>query len=162
MENNQYMEGLGRPVDVSEPFPVSGERYDYADAFEVSRRAADKRSAEAWARDGFGRLPARSLRAGMLAHRHLLGFELGAPFSQKHIFGWHVNESRHDLLHLFAHGSRMDGHMIWRLLNDRLVMSTFVKYNRPVVAAWIWSFAGNIHRSSVPGLLKRAAALPRK
>lgn len=158
MPNKQKLEGVGRPVAVFEPFPGSGGGYDYADAFEIPRRAADTRSAEAWARDGFGRMPANSLRKGMLAHRHLLGFELGPAFSPEHIFGWHIRESHEGLLHLFAHGPRMDGHMLWRLLDDRLVMSTFVKFNKPVVAACIWSFAGKIHRDSVPGLLKRAAS----
>jgi hypothetical protein len=93
----------------------------------------------------------------MLAHRYLLGFSLGPWSSPGHIFGWKVASSQPEVLHLEAKGSVMDGHMIWRLSESRLVMTTFVKYKKPRLAAAIWSFAGNIHRAGVPGLLKCAA-----
>lgn len=150
----------GSPTSVTESFPAAGGSPDYADAFEIGRNPSDNRHAEQWARAGFESLPLRSRQSGMFAHRHLLGFQLGPWSSSEHIFGWHITESQPDVLHLEAKGNIMDGHMIWRLQDDRLVMTTFVKYNKPKLAAAIWAFAGRIHRRSVPGLLRLAAKVP--
>jgi len=149
----------GRPTKVHESFPVLGSKPDYADAFEIDRSPSDTRNAETWARNGFDKLPLKSRKSGMLAHRYLLGFRLGPWSSSDHIFGWHIAESKPDVLHLEAKGKIMEGHMVWRLKDDRLVMSTFLKYNIPL-AAGIWAFAGRIHRSSAPGLLSLAANAP--
>jgi len=51
----------------------------------------------------------------------------------------------------------MDGHMIWRVQQDRVVMTTFVQYRKRRLSAGVWAFAGHIHRNSVPGLLFLAA-----
>jgi len=147
----------GCPTTVSESPPFSDGTPDYVDAFEIARNTSDNRDAERWARDGFGKLPSSSRRSGMFAHRHLLGFHLGPWPSPDYIFGWRIAESQPDVLHLEAKGPIMDGHMIWRLKHDRLVMTTFVRYNKPRLAAGIWAFAGRIHRNGVPGLLRLAA-----
>jgi len=144
-------------VAVTEPCPVAGEAPDYADAFEISKSRTDRRSAEQWARDAFGKLDESVLRSGMLAHRHLLGFQLGPPASSRHIFGWTIATSRPELLHLEARGERMIGHMVWRIERERLVMSTFVHYQKRKMAALVWAFAQHIHRNAVPDLLGRAA-----
>ena len=157
MNNERKSSTRGHPTAVAESLSVSDGNPDYADAFEIGRNPSDKRHAERWARDGFEKLPLKSRRSGMLAHRHLLGFRLGPWSSPDHIFGWHIAESLPDVLHLEAKGKIMDGHMIWRLKGDRLVMTTFVKYNKPRLAACIWAFAGRIHRNGVPGLLRLAA-----
>lgn len=157
MKNDQKQSTRGQPTAVAECFPISDSSPDYADAFEIGRSPSDGRHAERWARDGFEHLPLKSRRYGMFAHRHLLGFRLGPWSSPDHIFGWHIAQSLSDFLHLEAKGNIMDGHMIWRLKNDRLVMTTFVKYNKPRLAAGIWAFAGRVHRNSVPGLLRFAA-----
>lgn len=147
----------GGSTTVSESHRFFDGMPDYADAFEIGKCASDNRPAERWARDGFGRLPFNSRRSGMFAHRHLLGFRLGPWLSPNYIFGWRIAESQADVLHLEARGNIMDGHMIWRLSNDRLVMTTFVKFNKPSLAKGIWAFAGRIHRKSVPRLLRLAA-----
>lgn len=157
MSNEDKLSNRGRPIAVSEEAPFSDGIADYADAFEISRRQSDKRSPERWARDGFENLPLKSRRSGMFAHRHLLGFRLGPWSSPDHIFGWRIAESRPDVLRLEAKGKIMEGHMIWRLKDDRLVMTTFVRYSKPKLAAGIWAFAGHIHRNGVPGLLRLAA-----
>lgn len=146
-----------RPTAVTEAFPGSHGQPDYADAFEINRSQSDKRDPEQWARDGFGNLPLKTRRSGMFAHRHILGFRLGPWASPGHIFGWRIAESRPDVLRLDAKGKIMEGHMIWRLKDDHLVMTTFVKYKKPKLAAAIWAIVGNIHRSGVPGLLRLAA-----
>jgi hypothetical protein len=147
----------GWPIAVTEAYPTVGEIPDYADAFEVCKTPSDQRRAEQWARDGFGGLSPASRWSGMLAHRYLLGFSLGPWSSPSHIFGWRIASSQPEMLHLEAKGSVMEAHMIWRLSKSGLTMTTFVKYKKPDLAAAIWSFAGNIHRSGVPNLLKYAA-----
>lgn len=158
MKNNS---ARGRRVVVTESAPSADVTPDYADAFEIARGKTDGRSAEQWARDGFDRLSLSSRRLGMLAHRHLLGFRLGPWSSPDHIFGWRVVTSEHDVLHLEAKGELMEGHMVWRVLDDRMLMTTFVKHHKRRMSAAVWAFAGRIHRNSVPGLLFLASKQPR-
>jgi hypothetical protein len=156
--NNEHkVSTRGRATAVSEAVPFADGIADYADAFEISRNQSDKRHPERSARDGFGNLPLKSRWSGMFAHRHVLGFRLGPWSSPDHIFGWRIVESEPDVLRLEAKGKIMAGHMVWRLKADRLVMTTFVKYSKPRLAAGIWALAGHIHRSGVPGLLGLAA-----
>lgn len=150
----------GRPIEVTEPNPTAGAAADYADAFEIARADTDLRSAEQWARAGFGQLPLATRRAGMLAHRHLLGFELGPFSSPQHLFGWRVARSEPDVLHLAAEGQRMQADMVWRLHAHHLQMTTFVHYRQRPLAALVWAIAGPVHRNGVPGLLRLAARHP--
>jgi len=144
-------------ITVTEPCPVAGETPDYADAFEISRGKTDTRTAEQWAREAFGKLSESARRSGMLAHRHVLGFELGPWSSPQHLFGWSIVSSKPERLHLQARGARMVGHMVWRIDGERFVMSTFVHYKKRTQAALIWAFAQRIHHNAVPDLLGRAA-----
>lgn len=147
----------GRPTAVTECAPFEDGGPDYADAFEIGRNESDRRHAERWARDGFGNLPWASRRSGMLAHRRLLGFRLGPWSSPDHVFGWRIVMSQPDVLHLEASGSIIDGHMIWRVQDDRVVMTTFVRFRKRGLSTLVWAVAGSIHRNSVPGLLSLAA-----
>jgi hypothetical protein len=146
-----------RRVAVTEPNPSAGAVADYADVFEIEQAATDQRSAEQWARDGFGKLPLHTQRAGMRAHRYLLGFALGPFSSPQHLFGWQVVRSQPTLFHLTAAGPRMQADMVWRLYEGHLRMTTFVHYRQPIRAALIWLVAGRIHRKAVPNLLRAAA-----
>jgi hypothetical protein len=150
-----------RRVAVTESPPPGVAPPDYADAFEVARRPADARSAENWAHDGFGRLPIATREAGLLAHRLLLGFRLGPWGSPDHIFGWKVVTSEPDLLHLEARSSWLTGHMLWRLHDTRLEMTTFIRYEMLRTGRLVWGALGNVHRASAPGLLRLAATAPR-
>jgi hypothetical protein len=142
---------------VSETPPPTVASPDYADAFQVSRRPTDGRSAEQWARDGFEALPVRTRRSVLLVHRWILGFHLGPWASPDHIFGWRIVTSEPELLHLEARGALMRGHMMWRLDRERLVMSTFLQYETRGTASVVWAVIGNIHRGGAPYLLKLAA-----
>ena len=112
---------------------------DYADAFEVTRRPSDRRSAERWARDGFEGLPLATRQAGLLAHRLLLGFPLGPWTSPDHVFGWRVVASEPEMLHLEARSRWLGGHMVWRLQDTRLVMTTFIRYEMARTGALVWA-----------------------
>jgi hypothetical protein len=147
------------PVALTEA-PPHGVSPDYADAFAVARRAEDRRSAERWARDGFGEIPAFTRQGGLLAHGLLLGFRLGPWDSPDHVFGWRIVTSEPELLHVEAHGPWLSGHMIWRLHDARLTMSTFIHHEMPGVGALVWTTLGGVHRASAPYLLRLAATAP--
>jgi hypothetical protein len=143
-------------VVVSETPPTASPP-DYADAFEVARNPADGRSAEQWARDGFDRLPMPARRSVLLIHRFILGFHLGPWVSPSHVFGWRIITSEPELLHLEARSALLNGHMVWRVHHERLVMSTFFEYKRRRTASAVWAVLGNIHRGGAPYLLELAA-----
>jgi hypothetical protein len=148
---------LGRRISVSEPTPETLGPRDYADAFEVARDPADPRSAERWARDGFEGLPYPARSFVLFVHRHVFGFDLGSWESPDHVFGWEIVESEPLVLHLRADSGLMQGRMVWRLHEDRLVMNTYLRYGRRRTASSIWAVLGNIHRGGSPGLLGLAA-----
>jgi hypothetical protein len=140
-------------VVVSETPPLTVTSPDYADAFEVTRSPTDRRPAEQWARDGFERLPVPTRRSVLLVHRWILGFRLGPWTSSSHVFGWRIVTSEPELLHLEARSTLLNGHMVWRLHHDRLVMTTFLQYERRRTASVVWAVIGNIHRGGAPYLL---------
>jgi hypothetical protein len=146
------------PVAVAEKPPSAVALPDYADAFEVTRRTTDRRSAERWARDGFERLPVAARRSGLLAHRWILGFRLGPWVSPNHVFGWEIAASEPELLHLEARSKLLSGHMVWRLHDTRLVMTTFLRYEMHRTASVVWAALGNVHRGAAPHLLELAAS----
>jgi hypothetical protein len=144
-------------VVVSERPPSSVAAPDYADAFEVSRSPTDRRSAEQWARDGFGRLPLPTRRGLLFVHRWILGFRLGAWASPDHVLGWRIVTSEPELLHLQARSRLLSGDMVWRLHHDRLVMTTFLHYEMRRTAPVVWAVIGNLHRGGAPDLFELAA-----
>jgi hypothetical protein len=144
-------------VVVSETPPSSVASLDYADAFEVTRSPTDRRSAEQWARDGFERLPLPTRRSLLLVHHWILGFRLGPWASPNHVLGWRIVTSEPDLLHLEARSTLMRGHMVWRLYDERLVMTTFLQYEMRRTAPVVWAVIGNIHRGGAPHLFELAA-----
>jgi hypothetical protein len=148
----------GRRIAVSETPPSAVASPDYADAFEVTRGPTDGRSAEQWARDGFERLPVPTRRSALLVHRWILGFRLGPWASSSHVFGWRIVTSEPEVLHLEARSTLLSGHMVWRLHRERLVMTTFLQYERRRTASVVWAVIGNIHRGGAPYLLELAAA----
>ncbi len=147
----------GHRVAVTEDPPFPGGPPDYTDAFEVARGPTDQRSAELWARDGFGRLPLATRRSVLLLHRWVLGFPLGPWSSPEHVFGWQIVTSEPELLHLEARSTLLTGHMVWRLHHERLVMTTSFQYKKRRTASVVWAVLGNIHRGGGPYLLGLAA-----
>jgi hypothetical protein len=145
-----------RPV-VAEPL-IGSQRYDYADAFEVRLESDDARSAEDVFRAGLEQAPA-SLRALVLiAHRHILRFELGPSSSSDHVLGWQILASEPDVVHLSAAGPLLRGVLVGRKVGPTaVVLTTFVYYRHPA-ARIIWAIVGPLHRRVAPYLLRRAAA----
>ncbi|HXB65852.1 MAG TPA: hypothetical protein VNV42_13370 [Solirubrobacteraceae bacterium] len=145
---------------MSETPPSTVTSPDYGDAFEVTRSPTDRRSAERWARDGFGGLPLAARRSVLFLHRWVLGFPLGPWVSPEHVFGWRIVTSEPELLHLEARSTLLNGHMVWRLHPERLVMTTFFQYEKRRAAPAVWAVLGNIHRGGAPYLLNLAANVP--
>jgi hypothetical protein len=146
-----------RRVAASEKPPSAVASADYADAFAVTRSPTDRRSAEQWARDGFERLPVTIRQSGLLIHHWILGFRLGPWASPEHVFGWRIVTSEPELLHLEGRSTLLSGHMVWRLHQEQLVMTTFLHYEMRTTAPMVWAAIGNIHRGGAPYLLKLAA-----
>jgi hypothetical protein len=144
-------------VVVSETPPSSVASPDYADAFEVSRSRTDRRSAEQWARDGFERVSLPTRRSLLLVHRWILGFRLGPWASPNHVLGWRIVTSEPELLHLEARSRLLNGHMVWRLHDERLVMTTFLYYEMRRTAPVVWAVIGKLHRGGAPDLFELAA-----
>lgn len=95
-------------------------------------------------------------RSVLLIHRRILGFSLGPWASCDHVFGWRIVTSEPELLHLEARSALLNGHMVWRLHRNRLVMTTFLQYKRRRTASVVWALIGNIHRGGAPYLLQLA------
>jgi hypothetical protein len=96
----------------------------------------------------------------LLVHRWILGFRLGPWASPDHIFGWKIATSEPELLHLEARSKLLSGHMVWRLHDTRLVMTTFLRYEMQRTGSVVWAALGNVHRGGAPHLLALAATAP--
>jgi hypothetical protein len=131
--------------------------FDYADAFEVTLRDGDGRTAEEIFRAGMQSTPSRLGGLVLLAHRHVLGFRLGPPESPNHIVGWQITRSEHDLLQLRADGPLFTGTMVARRVDERTArLTTSLVYRQPH-ARIVWAIVGPVHRGLAPRLLRHAA-----
>ena len=138
---------------------VAGDTYDYADAFEVSVCGPDTRTAEEVVRAGLEGAPGWLGTMVLIAHRHVLRFELAPAGTPDHIMGWEVLSAEHDVMRLRATGPLMDGLLIARRAGpSEAVLETYVSYRRRVLGRIIWAAVGPVHRAVAPYLLRRAAA----
>jgi hypothetical protein len=130
---------------------------DYADAFEVSLATGDGRSAEELVRAGPENIPRWLGAAVLIAHRHVLRFDLAPSSAPNHLIGWQIGDRDHDSIRLSAGGPLMDGVLIARrIAPSAAALETFVSYRRPL-ARVVWAVVAPIHRAVVPVLLQRAA-----
>lgn len=127
---------------MTEPLPAGFVHPDPIDAFEVARQAADQRSAEECARDGFERQPLPAGRGGLIVHRWALGFQLGPWASPDHAFGWKIVISEPEVLDLEARSRMLSGHMVWRLDDTRLTMTTLLRYEMRRMGSAVWAVLG--------------------
>jgi hypothetical protein len=65
--------------------------------------------------------------------------------------------SEPEILHLEARSKLLNGHMVWRLDRERLMMTTFLQYEMSRTASVVWAVLGNIHRGGATYLLELAA-----
>jgi hypothetical protein len=147
-----------RRTGVDEPL-IGDARSDYADSFEIVVSGADGRTAEQWLRAGLEEAPVLLRRVIVVAHRHVLGFRLAPPGASDSVLGWRTATARPDAIRLEAEGPLLDGVIVGRRLGTRTVLTTSLRFRRPVPARVVWLCVGPLHRRIAPYLLERAAAL---
>ncbi len=148
------------PVVADEPL-IGGDRYDYADAFEIRVREPDARTAEQFARCALEQAPWLVRWTVWIAHRHLLRVRLGPRSSPDHVSGWKILTSQPDVIHLEAVSPLLGrGVIVGRRVDPTcVVITTYVFYTRPpALARVVWKIAGPLHRRIAPYLLEHAAA----
>jgi hypothetical protein len=145
-----------RRVAVAEEIDPLG-RSDYASAFAVLRQAADERSAEQWARAALEGAPAALRNFVIVGWRYGLGFRLGPRASGAHVLGWKIASSTPDVIVLDVKSPLVTAEKVVRVDATRVVMTTFVRYERAAGRA-LWSAVTPVHHRTEPYLLGRAAA----
>jgi hypothetical protein len=120
-----------RRVSVTDPI-AAARRYDYADAFELRLEGPDRCSPEEWVRAGVDATPAWIKRiAGA-------GDGLGSA---------RIVESDADVVVLEDSDPLMDTVMVGRNVEpERRVLTTVLRYRRPLLARAVWAFVGILHR----------------
>jgi hypothetical protein len=95
----------------------------------------------------------------LIAHRHVLRFELASGGTPNHVMGWEVLSAEHDMMRLRATGPLMEGVLVARRASpSSAALETYVRYRRPVLGRIIWTAVAPVHRAVAPYLLRRAAA----
>jgi hypothetical protein len=120
-----------RRVSVTDPVATAG-RYDYADAFELRLEGPDRCSPEQWVRAGVDATPAWIKR--------IAGAKDGLGSAR-------IIESGADVVVLEGSDPLMDTVMIGRNLDpQRRVLTTVLRYRRPLLTRAVWAFVGILHR----------------
>ena len=118
-------------VSVTDPIAAS-RRYDYADAFELRLEGPDRCSPEEW------------LHAGVDATPGWIKRIAGAPDG---LGSARIVESDADVAVLEDSDPLMDTVMVGRNLEpQRRVLTTILRYRRPLLARAVWTFVGILHR----------------
>jgi hypothetical protein len=137
---------------------IGGDRYDYADAFESRLLESDARSAEQFARCALEQAPWLVRWTVWNVQRHLLRLRLDPRPSPDHIFGWKIQTSQRDVIHLEAVSPLLGrGVLVGRRPEPtRVVITTYVFYARPAPARVAWTIAGPLHRKVARYLMEHA------
>ena len=130
--------GRVRRICVSDPIAAAG-RCDYADAFELRLDGPDGRPPEDWVRAGVDATPAWIKR--------IAGSADGLDSAR-------IVESDADLVVLEDSDPLMDTVMIGRNVGpDRRVLTTVLRYRRPLLARAVWAVVGILHRRTARQLV---------
>ncbi len=120
-----------RRVRVTDPI-AAARRHDYADAFELRLGGPDRCSPEEWVRAGVDATPAWIKR--------IAGAKDGLGSAR-------VVESAADLIVLEASDPLMETVMVGRNVEGgRRVLTTVLRYRRPLLTRAIWAVVGILHR----------------
>ncbi len=120
-----------RRVSVTDP-NAAARRYDYADAFELRLEGPDRCSPEEWVRAGVDATPAWIKR--------IAGARDGLGSAR-------IVESDADVVVLEDSDPLMDTVMVGRNVEpERRVLTTVLRYRRPLLARAVWAFIGILHR----------------
>lgn len=148
-----------RQVEVTERL-AAGDRYDYADSFELRLPAPEAQVPEAWVRAGMADSPAV---VEWVADR--LGIGDGSTRSDHEIEGGQVLESTADVVQIEWSLPLMRVVVVGRRIEPSgRRLTSFLYYERPVLARLVWAAVGVGHRrmarrllaSNVPSLVDGA------
>ena len=126
---------------------------DYVDVFSVPATRAAGISPEQWAR---ATIEDSAGWRGQFVWRVILGLRLEGRPSPDHIGGWRIADRGDDWLRVEASSWFLTAHLVVRLDDGRVMVGTFVRYDRPP-AGLVWPPLSAIHRRAMPGLLRSAA-----
>jgi hypothetical protein len=133
---------------------------DYASSFAVDVDGADARSPEQWARGTLEGAP-RILRWFVLiGWKAVLRLRL-EPRSAGTILGWGIRSRTADTVTLEVGSSLVTGRKVLKVEPDRLVLTTFVRFER-TQGRVLWSVIAPIHHLIEPLLLTLAAKRSRQ
>jgi hypothetical protein len=128
-----------RRIGVTDPI-AAARRYDYADAFDVRLPEPDPYPPETWIRAGVDATPAWIKRIAGHA-----GDGLGSA---------RIVESDADVVALEDSDPLVDTVMVGRNLRpERRVLTTVLRYRRPLLARAVWAFVGILHRRTARQLI---------
>ena len=120
-----------RRVSVTEPV-AAAHRHDYADAFELRLERPDRCSPEEWVRAGVHATPAWI--------KWIAGARDGLGSAR-------IVESNAEVVVLEGSDPLMDTVMVGRNVGpERRVLTTVLRYRRPLLARAVWVFVGILHR----------------
>ncbi len=120
-----------RRVSVTEPV-AAARPHDYADAFELRLDGPDRCSPEEWVRAGIDATPAWI--------KWVAGARDGLGSAR-------IVESDGEVVVLEDSDPLMDTVMVGRNVGpDRRVLTTVLRYRRPLLTRVIWAFVGILHR----------------
>lgn len=133
-----------RRVRVTDPI-AAARRYDYADAFEVRLPGPDPYTPETWVRAGLAATPGWVDRVV-----GLLGIGSAPESSADHVDVFRIVESGPDVVQLETSLPLMDVVLVGRNVEPkRRMLTTTLRYERPVLARLIWVIVGIGHRWAV-------------
>jgi hypothetical protein len=134
-----------RRVSVSDPI-AAAHRYDYADAFELRLEGRDRCSPEEWVRAGVDATPAWIKR--------IAGAKDGLGSAR-------IVESDAEVVVLEGSDPLMDTVMVGRNVEpERRVLTTVLRYRRPLLARAVWEFLGILHRRTARQVVAGALRHP--
>lgn len=130
---------------------------NYAVCFQVRPIDAEARTPEQWARTVLEGVPPAVRWYLVFGWRFGLGLRLGPQPSPSHVLGWKIVRSTPDAIILEVQSSLLTAHNVLQVKDTRVLLTTFVRYERRSAAA-VWSVAAPLHQRTVPYLLNHAAA----
>ena len=121
-----------RRVTVTDPIAAAAHSYDYADAFELRLEGPDPCSPEEWVRAGVDATPTWIKRIA------------GSPDGLGSV---RIVASDADAVVMEDSDALMDTVMVGRTVEpERRVLTTILRYRRPLLARPVWAFVGVLHR----------------
>jgi hypothetical protein len=130
---------------------------DYSGAFEVMITDPHPRSPEQWARATFEGAPRAVQWFLRVGWRSVLGLRLGPRASPDHVLGWKIVTAGPEAVTLEVRSGLVSARKVVRVQDSRVILTTFVRYERRWAGA-LWSAIAPIHHRAEPYVLGRAAS----